>query len=85
MADTAKEVILRNGKLEEVYPVTGSEQVRRPDGTSAEDALAEKQDKTDDSLKTTDKTVAGAVNEIYDDMIVAVEFTEEDIDKLWQK
>ena len=52
--------------------------------SGAAKTLAEKQDKKDDSLKTTDKTVAGAVNEIYDNMIVAVEFTEEDIDKLWQ-
>lgn len=52
--------------------------------SGAAGTLAGKQDKTDDSLKTMDKTIVGAVNEIYDNMIVAVEFTEEDIDKLWQ-
>lgn len=44
-----------------------------------------KQSKTDESLKTTDKTVAGSINEIYDNMIIAKEFTESDIDELWQE
>lgn len=49
------------------------------------DEFAKKQDKQDNSLKTSDKTIAGGINEIYDNMIIAVEFTAEDIDKLWQE
>lgn len=49
-----------------------------------DEKISGKQDKSDNTLKTIDKTVAGAINEIYDNMIIATEFTESDIDELWQ-
>lgn len=45
--------------------------------------IAGKQDKTDQSLKTTDKTVAGAINELYDSTLTYAEWDDSMLDELW--
>ena len=63
--NTLKQHIVSSVDLEEYITKDEAQELFQPKGEYAtNEALGQKQDKTDESLQTTDKTVAGAINEV---------------------
>lgn len=63
--NTLKQYIVSSVDLEEYITKEEAQKQFQPKGNYAtNETLLQKQDKTDESLQTTDKTVAGAINEV---------------------